>query len=258
MSENSHYSGGLASAPPSKPEETGDERNGEECSQRPYLKTFGPDIGVAEFELSDKPVTVGRAEEADIRFPDPRVSRAHARITCHDGQYTIEDVGSSAGTKVNRKPVQTHVLQHGDTAQIGEYVLQFRTHHELPGAAAAAQRAKLLTRSDFTLLPSGIQLRYRQLQTAPEEIFAAGDTLRIGQSGLLVPRSDSPGDCVCLEVHLLWGSGRTACYLGEVVGVIEEASTYWMCVKLHRVSKQVYESTTGSGEPGPWVDVRGT
>ena len=35
----------------------------------PYLKVFGTDSGVIEFELSDKTVTIGRDERADIRLP---------------------------------------------------------------------------------------------------------------------------------------------------------------------------------------------
>ena len=231
---------------------------GAASQQRPYLKTFGPDIGVIEFELSDKTVTIGRAAEADVRLPDPMVSRTHARVTCSEGKYTLEDVGSSGGTTVNRKPIQSHLLNHGDSARIGPYVLQYRCHQALPGAAAAAEHAKRLLHSQFSVLPSGIQLQYRTLETAPEVIFQSGDTLRIGQAGLLIPTATPPGDCACLELGLSWSGGRTKQYLGEIVGVIEEESTHWMCVKLHTVSQEKYRKTVDAGQPGKWVDVAST
>ena len=95
------------------------DKNGERRSRNPYLKVFGPDIGVLEVELREKPVTVGRADDADIRLPHPEVSRAHARIIYNHDRYTLEDVGSSHGTIVNRQRVSTHPLTHGDTVQIG-------------------------------------------------------------------------------------------------------------------------------------------
>ncbi len=231
---------------------------GAPSQQRPYLKAFGPDIGVIELELSDKTVTIGRAAEADVRLPDPKVSRAHARVTCSEGEYTLEDVGSSGGTTVNRKPIQSHLLAHGDSARIGPYILQYRTHQTLPGAAAAAEQAKRLLHCQFSVLPSGIQLQYRTLETAPDVIFRSGDTLRIGQAGLLIPMATPPGDCACLELGLSWSGGRTKQYLGEIVGVIEEESTHWMCVKLHTVSKDMYRKTVDVGHAGEWVDVVST
>ena len=85
-------------APAAGPEPDAPEKSDGSSSQSPYLKVFGPDIGVIEYELSDKTVTIGRAEQADIRLPDPKVSRAHARVTCSEGKYTLQDVGSKSGT----------------------------------------------------------------------------------------------------------------------------------------------------------------
>ena len=225
---------------------------------QPYLKAFGPDIGVVEQVLTDQPIAIGRADASDMLLPDQRVSRAHARVTFEGGQYVLEDVGSSSGTIVNRTSVERHVLSHGDRVQIGPYVLEFRTHPAQPGAQAAAARAKRMLQADYSVLPSGIRLRYRTTGTMPDAIFRTGDTLRIGQGGLLVPADTPPGDCMCLEVELAWARGKTKSYLGEVVGVIQEEGVDWMCVKLHTVSKQTYASTVDEAEAGPWVEVRPT
>ena len=163
-------------------------------------------------------------------------------------------MGSSHGTIVNRQRVSTHDLTHGDSVQIGAYVIQFRTHHPLPGAAAAAERAKRLLHGQFSTLPSGIRCQYRTLEVAPQAIFQSGDTLRIGQSGLLIPTSAPPDDGACLDVLLAWSSDRKKQYLGEIVGVLEEQSMHWTCVKLHTVSSEVHQATVDGGQPGPWVE----
>ncbi|UCE59898.1 MAG: FHA domain-containing protein [Phycisphaerales bacterium] len=230
----------------------------EQKTVQPYLKVFGPDIGVVEYELSDTSLTIGRAEQADVRLPDPRVSRAHARLIPGDGQYVLQDLGSAGGITVNRKRIGKSTLNHGDSAQIGPYVLQFRQHHGLPGAATVTKRAKRLLQSEFTMLPSGMRPRFRVLETPPGEIFRSGDTLRIGQSGILLPAKKTPRDCVCIEVHLSWSDGKNKSYLGEVVGVIEEEATHWLCVKLHSVSRDAYQSILDAGDPGDWVDVIST
>lgn len=48
--------------------------------------------------------TIGR--EGDIMFLDTRVSRRHAQITNLNDQLTIEDLGSTNGTKVNDRKLQ--------------------------------------------------------------------------------------------------------------------------------------------------------
>jgi hypothetical protein len=46
-------------------------------------------------------VLVGRHFDADIRFQDKRVSREHARLIWRDGDWWVEDLGSSNGTFMN-------------------------------------------------------------------------------------------------------------------------------------------------------------
>jgi pSer/pThr/pTyr-binding forkhead associated (FHA) protein len=226
--------------------------------EQPYLKVFGPDIGVFDYDLPQAPIVIGRSEDAELRLPHPRVSETHATINYANGKFIISDSGSELGFTVNKKRVESHILRHGDSVQISLYVLQFRTHPALPGATAAAAKAKLLLRAEYGVLPSTIRLRYRTLAAAPEEIFKAGDTLRVGHGGLLIPTSSLPEDSLCLELHLAWPTQVSKRFLGENMGAVEEEGMHWMCVKLHSVTKTVYEATVGRGEPGPWVDVIAT
>lgn len=237
--------------------EPSEKRSG--VAQIPYLKVFGPDIGVFEFNLLNRETTlIGRSPAADIRLPHARVEPDHAAIVLEEDEYILRDKGTDAGTVVNGARTEAHVLQHGDSVQIGLYLLQFRTHATLPGADAAAQQAKLLLRAPYSLLPSTMRMRYRCLKAAPERLFRTGDTLKVGHGGLLVPTDAPLVDTLCLEIQLAWPNGTVRRFLGENVGPITAKGTHWMCLKLHRVSRELHEKTVAEGEPGEWVTVLAT
>jgi hypothetical protein len=228
-------------------------------ADRPHLQGFGPGTGPFEVDLPPTgSVTLGRSPHADVHLPHHSVSRIHATITRHDDQYVLEDANSSFGTTVNGAKVETHTLRHGDSIQITLYVLQFRTHSALPGAAAAAAQAKWLLRSEFCQLPSTMRLRHRTLQVAPQEVFRPGDTLRIGRGGLLIPTFAPPPDGISLELRLFWPNNQNKRYLGEIVGVIKGEANDWLCVKLHSVPKETHRVVVAAAQHGEWIDVAQT
>ncbi len=224
-------------------------------TRSPYLKVFGADLGLFEFDLLSRIVTIGRAEDNDLTLPNPSVSRTHAAITRREGQLVLTDSDSAGGTTVNGKRCKSHALEHGDSIQIANYVLQFRTHDALPGAKEAAEQAKLHLRGDYCMLPSTIRLRFRALEVDPSSIFATGDTLKVGQGGLLIPTSIAPGDDECLELHLTVALGAAKRFLGEIMGVLTGEETEWLCVKLHSVPRDVHEDVVNGAAHGPWIDV---
>ncbi len=226
---------------------------------RAHLQGFGPGTGPFEFDLPPTgSVTIGRSPHADVHLPHHSVSRIHATITRHDDQYILEDANSSYGTTVNGTKIDTHVLHHGDSTQITLYVLQFRTHAALPGAAAAAAQAKWLLRSEFCQLPSSMRLRYRTLKVAPQQVFRPGDTLKIGRGGLLIPTFEPPPDNVSLELRLFWPNNQNKRYLGEIVGVIKGEVNEWLCVKLHSVPKETHRVIVAAAQHSEWIDVAQT
>ncbi len=67
-----------------------------------------------------EPVTVlGRSRRCDIVLTDPNVSRQHAEIRKQDDGFMLLDLGSTNGTRVNRRDVKQVVLQHGDRIELG-------------------------------------------------------------------------------------------------------------------------------------------
>ncbi|TMK42078.1 MAG: FHA domain-containing protein [Actinobacteria bacterium] len=81
----------------------------------------------------DRPLVIGRSDDADLCLGDARVSRHHARVAPSSaGGATVEDLGSSNGTFVNHQPAHAPVrLDPGDELLIGVTVLQLRTDAEL-------------------------------------------------------------------------------------------------------------------------------
>jgi pSer/pThr/pTyr-binding forkhead associated (FHA) protein len=80
------------------------------------------------FELSAAAddVKIGRSPTNTIALPDDSyVSQLHARIFRRDGGVYLEDLGSTNGTFLNRKPVNGPIaLKRGDRIQIGRTVLE--------------------------------------------------------------------------------------------------------------------------------------
>jgi hypothetical protein len=68
--------------------------------------------------------------DLDTDDPEAKVSRRHARVTFRDGQYFLEDLGSTNGTFVNRgkrlSPGTRQSLNDGDEIIVGKTFLRFR------------------------------------------------------------------------------------------------------------------------------------
>ncbi len=83
-----------------------------------------------------RPGVNGVGREGDIMLVDGKISRCHAQISSDDGVLSIEDLGSTNGTKVNGEkvePGQKVALAGGDTISFGGIELKL----SLPGAAGA-------------------------------------------------------------------------------------------------------------------------
>jgi pSer/pThr/pTyr-binding forkhead associated (FHA) protein len=91
------------------------------------LARKGNDAGKT-FPLGAKPTMIlGRGVSTDITIWDIRASRAHCRIDCQQGRYTLVDLSSSNGTYLNERRLQGSApLKAGDQIRIGSTVLEFQ------------------------------------------------------------------------------------------------------------------------------------
>jgi hypothetical protein len=65
-------------------------------------------------------VVLGRSREADVQIDDPNVSRRHAELRPSGASWTVRDLGSTNGVKVNGRRIQgPQSLRAGDTITIG-------------------------------------------------------------------------------------------------------------------------------------------
>jgi pSer/pThr/pTyr-binding forkhead associated (FHA) protein len=79
------------------------------------------------YELAGEETLIGRNPTTDITLLDEGISREHSLILydAADGTYTIEDLQSTNGTKVNGKRVRSATLDDGDDIQTGHTRFQF-------------------------------------------------------------------------------------------------------------------------------------
>ncbi len=71
--------------------------------------------------------TLGRAAECELRLDDTYVSQQHARIFDRNGNWYVEDLGSTNGTFVNeQKLVAPAMLTPGDTVRVGTTTVELR------------------------------------------------------------------------------------------------------------------------------------
>lgn len=77
------------------------------------------------YELGDE-LTVGRAGGCQVALKDDTyVSQLHARVFRRDGQFYVEDLGSTNGTYVNRRKVTAPIaIRRGDRLQVGKTVME--------------------------------------------------------------------------------------------------------------------------------------
>jgi pSer/pThr/pTyr-binding forkhead associated (FHA) protein len=82
----------------------------------PRLVPLGQKGGSSDaLKLSEEYMAVGRSGSNDIVLTDPNVSRTHAVITVDKDGVHVKDLGSTAGTTVNGRPISgSRRLRSGD------------------------------------------------------------------------------------------------------------------------------------------------
>jgi two-component system response regulator AtoC len=111
-----------------------------------HLLIMGPDLFLAQALPKTGAMTIGRADNADIRITDPLASRLHARLHVTDGLFEIEDVGS-----INRTKVRDVALAHGERVAVmpGEAVTIGSTILMVQETRAAARNRRVWPHTHF-------------------------------------------------------------------------------------------------------------
>jgi hypothetical protein len=93
------------------------------ASRAPIALLDLPDGG--SVALARSVVRLGRALDNDVAIEHETVSRHHAEIRRAGGEYTLVDLGSTNGTRVEGELVQRRALRSGETIHVGAVPLRF-------------------------------------------------------------------------------------------------------------------------------------
>jgi hypothetical protein len=112
-----------APMPPPKPPRPARPGRG---TPRFLVVTEGALSGVS-IDLTDQQITMGRANDATLVLNDDYASTYHARIFPQDGQWLVEDLGSTNGTYLDRQKVARPTpVPVGVPIRIGKTALELR------------------------------------------------------------------------------------------------------------------------------------
>jgi signal transduction histidine kinase len=148
----------------------------------------GADQG-KRFELTARPMALGRDGSNPIRLHDNEISRRHAELRPTEGAITLVDLGSANGTFVNGSPVDHVTLKPGDHVRLGQTVLVYNDG----GAANATDPHDLTARVDL-LAKTSPEDRSAIVRSIPagdgsrvlEAPGAAGEWLKVRLANLAV------------------------------------------------------------------------
>jgi FHA domain len=92
------------------------------------LVTEGGLAGTRITLSEQQPIMIGRANDSTLVLTDDYASTRHARLVSRDGDWYVEDLGSTNGTYLDRTKVSTPTLiPPGVPIRIGKTVLELRS-----------------------------------------------------------------------------------------------------------------------------------
>jgi hypothetical protein len=92
-----------------------------------HLVVTGGALAGTTISLAGQQITIGRANDATLVLNDDYASSRHARLYPQDGQWIVEDLGSTNGTYLDRQKVSRPTpVPPGVPIRIGKTVLELR------------------------------------------------------------------------------------------------------------------------------------
>jgi hypothetical protein len=102
---------------------------------RATIREIRPDRSSRSHEFDGRPLTIGRADDNGLVLRDGRASRHHARIDARRGTLVLTDLGSTNGSWVNDRRVESIALGEGDQVRLGMTTLIIEAVETVPHRA---------------------------------------------------------------------------------------------------------------------------
>jgi hypothetical protein len=99
----------------------------------PRLVAQSPEFEGKTFDLSGPEVTVGRVADNRIQLEHASVSGHHAVFKLDQLDYTIKDLDSTNGTRINGERITQQKLRRNDILRLGNIELLYDSEHQPPG-----------------------------------------------------------------------------------------------------------------------------
>jgi len=99
----------------------------------PRLVAQSPEFAGKTFDLSGAEITVGRVEDNTIQVEHASVSGHHAVFKLDGMDYTIKDLDSTNGTRINGEKIGLQKLRRNDILRLGNIELLYDSEHAPPG-----------------------------------------------------------------------------------------------------------------------------
>ncbi|NQT19110.1 MAG: GAF domain-containing protein [Planctomycetes bacterium] len=94
------------------------------------------------FKLKEDSFSIGRALANEVILYDDKVSTRHANIIRANGRNVVRDLGSTNGTLLNNKPIESAEVKPGDILRMGDTVMSF--HIAEPGSPTEVTSVRLI------------------------------------------------------------------------------------------------------------------
>jgi adenylate cyclase len=114
-----------------------------------------PQGGGDSIPLEREMLLVGRRDSCDIRLPFPNISGMHCELKYSEGYWTIRDLNSTNGIKVNSERVLKKLLHPGDEVMIGKR--KFTIQYEMPAGRRAMEEVEEDIMSQSLLERAGLE-----------------------------------------------------------------------------------------------------
>ena len=93
-------------------------------SARPAKRFLGkltPQAGGDPVPLMDEKIVIGRGPDCGVRLKYSTISTHHCQLRFHEGYWSVRDLGSRNGIRINSQPTVEEWLMPGDILAVGKF-----------------------------------------------------------------------------------------------------------------------------------------